>query len=148
MNKFLRILQLNFLPGTADCGLLVLRVWLGLSMSLLHGKGKLLGFKEMSAKFLDPFGIGPTASLALAVFAELFCGVLLAAGLLTRFAALNLVITMSVAFFIAHKGSLAQGPGSGEMAFIYLAGFVALLISGGGRFSLDTLLSKRLASRK
>ena len=142
MKKLLHIFQLSCLPSSVDVGLLVLRVWLGLAMSLLHGKGKLLGFAEMSQKFLDPFGIGPSASLALAVFAELVCGALLALGFVTRFAALNLVITMGVAFFIAHKGSLAQGPGSGEMAFIYLAGFVTLLISGGGRFSLDAMLQK------
>jgi uncharacterized membrane protein YphA (DoxX/SURF4 family) len=30
-----------------------------------------------------------------------------------------------------------MGEGSGEMAFIYLAGFVALLIAGPGRYSFD-----------
>jgi putative oxidoreductase len=117
-------------------------------MSLLHGKGKLLGFAEVSQKFPDVLGIGSSASLALAVFAEAICALLLAIGLLTRFAALNLVVTMAVAFFIVHKAALAQGERSGEMAFIYLSGFVTLLISGGGRFSLDAMLQKGPVSRE
>lgn len=143
MNRLLSLLRLDFLPRSVDLGLLVLRAWLGLSMSLLHGKGKLFGFSEMSAKFPDLLGIGSPASLALAVFAEVVCSVLLVLGLFTRLAALNLAITMSVAFFLAHKASLAAGPGSGELAFIYLAGFVTLLIAGGGRYSLDAKLGAR-----
>jgi putative oxidoreductase len=43
---------------------------------------------------------------------------------------------MSVAFFLVHKMAL-KGPMSGEMAFIYLAGFVTVLLAGPGRFSVD-----------
>lgn len=71
------------------------------------------------------------------MFAEVVCSILLVLGLFTRFAALNLIATMSVAFYFVHKASLERGPNSGELAFIYLAGFVALLLAGGGRFSLD-----------
>jgi uncharacterized membrane protein YphA (DoxX/SURF4 family) len=35
-----------------------------------------------------------------------------------------------------------SGEHSGELAFIYLAGCVALIISGGGAFSLDKLVFK------
>jgi len=145
MKKLLLILQLNFLPRSADAGLLVLRLWLGLSLLLLHGKAKLLGFAEMYQKFPDPLGVGSTASLALAVFAEVVCSALLALGLLTRFAALSAAVTMGVAFFIVHKGSLAMGSGSGELAFIYLAGFVTLVIAGPGCLSLDACLQRARA---
>lgn len=132
-----KLLQLDFLPRSADAGLLVLRLWLGLSLLLLHGWSKLTGFAQMSDKFPDPLGVGSTVSLALTVFAEVACAILIVPGLFTRAAALVQVILMSVAFFIVHKASLAHGPGSGELAFIYLAGFVTLLVAGAGRFSLD-----------
>jgi putative oxidoreductase len=119
-----------------DFALLVLRLWLGLTMLFNHGLGKLINFGDMSSKFLDLFGIGSTASLALAVFAEVFCSALLAAGLVTRFAGLNLAITMLVAFAMVHKMALS-GESSGELAFIYLAGYVTLLIAGPGRYSAD-----------
>lgn len=135
------ILQRFLAPASAapavDGALLGLRLWLGLTMALNHGLGKLTGFSEMAGKFPDPIGLGSTPSLALAVFAEFFCALLLAAGLVTRFAAFNLAFTMGVAFFMVHSASLKPGPGSGELAFVYLAGFAALLASGPGRFSLD-----------
>jgi len=44
---------------------------------------------------------------------------------------------MGVAFLFVHKLAL-KGQGSGELAFIYLAGFVTLFIAGPGRFALDS----------
>ena len=148
MKKLLLLLQLNFLPQSADAGLLVLRLWLGLSLLLLHGKAKLLGFAGLSQKFPDPLGLGPTTSLALAVFAEVLCSSLVVLGLLTRFAALSAAVTMGVAFFVVHKASLAAGPNSGELAFIFLAGFVTLVIAGPGRLSADACLQRTKAAEK
>jgi putative oxidoreductase len=119
-----------------DLSLLLLRLWLGLSMLLLHGWSKLTGFSALSSKFPDPVGIGSTASLGLAVFAEVGCAALLIVGFLTRFAALSLAITMAVAFFLQHKMQLT-GKESGELAFIYMAGFLAILFAGSGKFAFE-----------
>ncbi|MGV3771679.1 MAG: DoxX family protein, partial [Verrucomicrobiales bacterium] len=132
----LKYLRLDFLPLNVDLGLLVLRLWLGISMLWLHGMMKIQGFSKMASGFPDYFGLGGKASLSMAIFAEVICAALLAIGLFTRLSALMLAITMGVAFFLAHKAALS-GPGSGEMAFIYLAGFVTLFLTGGGRYSLD-----------
>jgi putative oxidoreductase len=132
----MKILQLNFIPHSTDLALLVLRLWLGGTLLLNHGLAKLSGFGDMSGKFPDPLHLGSTASLALAVFAEVVAAALLALGLFTRFAALVLVILMGVAFFITH-GHALSGAHSGELAFIYLAGFVAVFLAGGGSFALD-----------
>src|SRR5919108_1086366 len=140
MKALLRLLRLEFLPLNADLGLLALRVWLGLTMLLNHGLDKLLTFGEKASGFPDPFGLGSSVSLGLAVFAEAVCSPLLVVGLFARFAALNLAATMSVAFFVVHRSALS-GERSGELAFIYLAGLVALLIAGPGRLSLDHALS-------
>lgn len=139
--KIWKIVQLDFLPRNPDLALLILRVWLGLALLWLHGRSKLTGFSGMADKFPDPLGVGSAASLAMAVFAEVLCAALLVLGLFTRAAALVLVILMSVAFLVVHKASLEMGPGSGELAFIYLAGFVSLLIAGPGRFSIDAKIS-------
>ncbi|MEI9960626.1 MAG: DoxX family protein [Limisphaerales bacterium] len=117
----------------------MLRVWIGLTMLLLHGFGKLKGFTDIAPGFPDPLGIGHTASLALAVSAEALASVLLVLGLVTRLGALMLVVNMSVAFFMAHHGKLA-GDHNGEMAFVYLMGYVVLLLAGGGSFSADKAL--------
>jgi putative oxidoreductase len=136
MKTLLRILRLEFIPASIDLGLLALRLWLGLSLLLLHGWGKLSRFQEMSEKFADPLGIGTQASLGLAVVGEVVAPVLLVFGLFTRLAALSCATTMAVAFFLVHK-MILKGPTSGELAFIYLAGFVTILIAGPGRFALD-----------
>jgi len=131
-----RLLRLDFVPASADLALLLLRLWLGLSLLTLHGWTKLSNFGEMSGKFADPFGIGMKGSLALATFGEVVGTILLILGLFSRFAALSCSITMAVAFFSVHKLVL-KGPGNGELAFIYLAGFFTLFIAGPGRFAFD-----------
>lgn len=134
--------NLNFLPQSTDLALLILRVWLGLSMLLIHGWGKLVNLINGTSKFPDLLGLGQTPTLILVIFAEVVCAALLVAGIYTRFCALLLAITMGVAYFIAH-GAKLSGPGNGELAFIFLAGFVALLVAGGGRFGFDRKLGAK-----
>lgn len=141
MNKAISFLQLNFLPRSVDAGLLVLRLGLGLSLFWLHGLGKAMKFSELLQKFPDPLGIGHPASATLAVFAETICALLLALGLFTRFAALNIAVTMAVAFSLVHKFALS-GEYSGELAYLYLLASVPLFIAGPGRFSLDAMLNR------
>jgi putative oxidoreductase len=105
-------------------------------MLLLHGWPKVQGMAEKSASFPDPLGVGSAMSLNLVVFSEVLCAILLVAGLAARFALIPLVVTMAVAFFVIHSGTL-MGEGNGEMAFVYLGGFVALLVAGPGRYSFD-----------
>ncbi len=131
MKKFLR---LEFIPASPDFGLLVLRLWLGLSMFWLHGWGKLAHFSAARGGFPDPLHVGSTTSLVLTIFAEVICSVLLVLGLFTRLAAFFLVITMTVACFIVNGGKIA---GNGELAYLYLAGYVVLLLAGAGKFSVD-----------
>jgi putative oxidoreductase len=134
------MLKKLFAPGNdstpTSLALLVLRLWLGLAMFFHHGLDKLAHFDKYAAKFPDPLGIGVTPGLTLVTFAETAGALLLALGLVTRFAAVTLVIDLAVAVFMVHKS--ASGPG--ELAFIYLAGYTTLLIAGGGTFSVDKAL--------
>lgn len=138
----MKFLHFNFVPRSPDAALLLLRVWFGGSMLILHGWDKLRNFSTMSAQFPDFFGIGKTPTLALAVFGEVVCAALLVFGLFTRLAALGAAVTMGVAFWVAHGGKL-KGAGSGEMAFIYLGVFAALFIAGGGKFSVDAKIGAK-----
>src|SRR5438477_262911 len=104
------MLKKLFAPGNdslcTSLALLVLRIWLGMTMLINHGVSKLTGFSAKAPDFPDPLGIGHTASLALAVFSEVFGSMLLIMGLATRFAAMVLAVDMAVAFFFVHKGAL------------------------------------------
>jgi putative oxidoreductase len=132
-----------FAPGNDSAmtsfALLVLRLWIGLTMMLHHGLDKLTHFDKYSQHFVNFMGLGPNGSLCLSIFAEFFASALLVLGLLTRFGAVVLTINMSVAFVMVHKMALS-GPMPGELAFIYLAVYVTLLLAGAGKFSLDKIL--------
>ena len=87
--------------------LLLLRLALG-GLMLAHGWDKLLHFAERSQRFYDPFHIGSGLSLALVVFAEVFCAALVLLGFLTRLACVPLVIDMGVALYFAHHGQVQE----------------------------------------
>ncbi len=130
-------------PGKAnlptDLGLLLLRLWLGGSMLALHGWQKLSNFNTLAPDFSDPLGIGSTASLAGTCAAEVLCAVFLVLGLGSRLVLIGLIFTMAVAWGKVH-GFALSGQHSGELAYLYLAGFTSLLLTGPGRFSLDALI--------
>jgi putative oxidoreductase len=123
-----------------DIGLLLLRITVGCFM-LTHGLGKLtMLMGKDPIQFADPFGFGMTASLALTVFAEVVCSFLIIIGLLTRLAAIPLLITMMVAFFYVHG---ADEFGVKELSGIYMVLYLFLIITGSGRYSIDHLIAKR-----
>jgi putative oxidoreductase len=120
-----------------DGGLLLLRLLVGGTMVFAHGLPKLLSYTEKMETFPDPLGVGTGISLALTIFAEVFCAAAILLGLVTRFAAVGLTITMLVAFFVVHGGDPFA---KRELAMMYAAGSLVLLLTGAGRLSLDQLL--------
>jgi putative oxidoreductase len=134
-----RIFSTNYSSSTLNIWLLIFRVAAGCFM-LTHGLpklAKLMGGGEI--QFADPFGLGTGPSLWLAVFAEAICSFLLILGLATRLATIPLIITMSVAAFIAH----ANDPfGKKELALVYLLIFITIAILGPGKYSLDALINR------
>ncbi len=102
---------------------------------LQHGTAKLFGFPHVA--MFD--GLKLFSLLGVAGILELFGGLLLLAGLLTRPVAFILSGEMAVAYFIAHapKGFLPILNG-GELAVLYCFVFLYLAAAGGGPFSLDS----------
>lgn len=149
----------NLIPSI---GLLILRLGIGGYM-LSHGWGKLqmllAGNFDM---FGDPIGMGSVLSLVLVVMAEFLCALLVMLGLGTRFAAVPIVIAMSVAAFVAHGNdpwSMEQAAklfmsgaskswASKEPAMLFLFPFLALVFTGAGKLSLDGLIWPLCCKRK
>jgi len=133
MKKYL----FNIRPIGNDLALLLLRAASGGMMAYAHGLPKAQKVMAGDFSFGDPIGIGQEASLVLAAFAELVCGVLVVLGLFTRLALLPLIFTMVVAVFIVH----ADDPFSKqEFGLLYLIPYVVLLLKGPGNWSADRLL--------
>ena len=123
-----------------DLGLLILRIGAG-GLMLTHGTPKLITlFDSEEIAFADPFGLGMGITLALTVFAEFICSILVILGLGTRLAAIPLIITMFTAAFIIHAADPFQRK---EMAILYLFIFTVVLITGAGKHSLDYHWLKR-----
>lgn len=127
-----------FTKYRSDVGLLILRLVFGGFMAFGHGLPKLQNFAALSENFPDPIGLGAPVALALAVAAEIGCGLLVALGVFTRWATIPLMITMIVAAFVVHADGPLFLPGQGakEPALLFLAAYLTLAFTGGGKFSL------------
>lgn len=128
------------LVNSPDLGLLLFRLFIGLTMALAHGIGKV----PPPAQLVDGVtGMGfpfPLFFAWAAALSELIGGFLIAAGLFTRLSALALGGTMAVAAFVAH----ANDPfSSKEMALLYLSACVLLFFQGAGKHSLDRIVLKK-----
>lgn len=122
-----------------DAALLILRVASSLMM-ITHGWPKITNFSNYLNQFADPLGLGPALSLQATIFAEFFCAILVALGLLTRVALIPLITTMAVVVFIVHAGDAFIDK---ELSLLYLVVFSVLFITGPGKYSLDKKISRK-----
>ncbi len=133
-----KLFSTRYNAGGHNLALLILRLGFGILMAN-HGYDKLVHFSEYQPQFMDFMGLGKPLSLGLTVFAELFCSVLLVLGLFTRLACIPLIIVTLVIIF---KANDADFFGKAEIAVLYFTGYLALLFTGAGRWSVDNMISK------
>jgi len=124
-----------------NIGLLILRAGVGLGIAT-HGYDKFFGGHIADfAKFaVEPMGFPvPLLFAYLSASAEFAGGLFIAAGLLTRLAAIPLAFNMGVALFMVH---IKHGDpfGKMELAAVYLVGAVAVLLLGPGGLSIDRVI--------
>lgn len=129
----------TFVEMRESIAYLILRVGLG-GMMLTHGWPKMRKILNGDWGFGDPIGLGPEVSLILATSAEFLCSILVIVGLKTRLASIPIAFTMFIAAFVAHIDDPWKKM---EFALLYMVGFVCLAIVGGGRYSVDSYLSRR-----
>jgi putative oxidoreductase len=147
--------MLKKIIGTDDSvSLFVLRLMLAL-VFFPHGAQKVFGwfggsgFSATMGFFVEKAGV-PTVLAFLAIMAESAGVLALFAGLFTRVAAVGIAVNMIICaagnhvkngFFMNWMG---KQPGEGfEYHILAVAISLALIISGGGRWSLDRMISKR-----
>ena len=125
---------------TRSIGLLVLRLGMAGLLLLGHGWDKVTHLAARARSFPDPLHIGGPASFGLVVFAETACALFVALGLFTRAALIPIILFLCVAFFLY----LGHEPFSQkELAIVYLVPFIALFLTGPGRFALDSWITLR-----
>ena len=140
----------SFQPINLSLGLLLIRIIIGVLMAF-YGYHKLINFESMAAsdfwaKEVSFLGMTGKFPLALTVFAEFFCSLLLIIGLFTRWALVPLIICMGYIIVSVAKFSVINtGDNGTEMntAFVYFIIYVALFITGPGNYSLDYKIANR-----
>lgn len=116
-----------------DAGLLFLRLAGCALLLYVHGLPKIMHYSDELARIEDPFGLGPAFSLWFAIFAEVVCPLLIAAGVFARLACLPILAVLLVALFVVHADwSIEQG----QFAWLLLIAFTTLAVAGPGRWSL------------
>lgn len=133
------IFSINRSSESVDIAIFLARVGIALLM-LTHGISKTALFSETPVQFMDFMGLGAELTLALAIFAEIGCSILILLGLGTRIAVIPLIVTMLVAVLIVHANDpfIKQ-----EMGVHYLLIYIMLLITGSGKYSLDRLITAK-----
>ena len=135
-----KIFSVNNTSNTTDVALLIARVGVA-ALMLTHGIPKLMTLLSGTPVQFPPImGMSAETSLALAVFAEVFCSVFLLAGFATRLAVLPLIVTMLVAVLFIHA---ADPIAVKEPALHYLLVYIVLLFAGSGKYSIDHLLQSK-----
>jgi putative oxidoreductase len=132
-----------------------LRVLLGIVI-FPHGAQKLLGWFggggfTVSMRWFESSLHIPTIFALLAILAESVGAVALIAGFFTRVAALAISVNMLVAVALVHAkvgffmnwGGTAKGEGF-EYHLLAVAIGIVLMIMGGGRWSVDGVIAKKL----
>jgi putative oxidoreductase len=136
---------------------LVLRVTLGIVM-FPHGAQKLLGwfggfgFSGTMGTFTEQMGI-PWVIAFLVIMGESLGAIGLILGFLTRFAAFGMTCIMVGAIWLVHWPNgffmnwFGKQAGEGfEYHLLVLGISVALMIAGGGRWSVDKVVATKLTS--
>ncbi|MCX8028445.1 MAG: DoxX family protein [Brevinematales bacterium] len=129
-----------------DIGILVIRVFSGVLMVLLHGWTKMVGIfyllngKEW--KFVDTVAnIGfplPVLFAILVGLIEFLGGIMVTVGLFTKISSILLSLVMLIATY--HNIRIGA---PFELSLLYLGIFITLSLTSAGRFSLDNYIRKR-----
>ncbi len=138
----------RFFQTQDNWGLLVLR--LGVALAVFpHGAQKALGwwggmgFSGTLSVFSEKMGIPPVFTV-LAITAEFLAPLALVLGLLTRLSAFGIAVTMGVAVSVHASSGFFASNGGFEYPLTIAIAAAALVISGGGKASADSVIAGKL----
>jgi putative oxidoreductase len=139
----------NLLNTTDDAAMLVLRILLGI-VFVPHGMQKIMGYSATMESFTSHLGI-PAILAFFAIMAEVLGPIGLISGFLTRVAAFAISVNMVVCVYLMHWQNgffmnwFGNQKGEGyEFHILVITIGLALMIRGGGKWSLDKVIADRI----
>ena len=123
-----------------DLALLLLRIGFG-GFMLTHGIPKIEMLFKDPIDFPDPIGLGPTLSLIGTIIGEVIAQILIIIGYQTRLATIPSAFTMIIIAFVIHA---EDALGVKEHALLFLIVYIALFLTGPGKYSIDGRNRNRL----
>lgn len=122
----------------------MLRIVAGLWL-LPHGLPKIFGGAAGTGEFLESVGYSPGIVWAWVIaMVEVFGGLLLAAGFLTRLAAFAIFVFMVNAAIFHSQNGFIWGDGGWEYPGMWAAVALVFLVRGGGNLSVDRAIGREL----
>ncbi|MCB9359597.1 DoxX family protein [Candidatus Woesearchaeota archaeon] len=132
-----------------DCGILLLRILVGVMFIFSFGYGKFFGGPTRWAAVAGMAGITflPVFWGFLVAVIEFIGGIMVLIGLYTRFAALAIALVLLVALFTAHREALfsLNVAGFGTAFTFFMVALALFKLGGGNHLNLEKKLFKKEA---
>ena len=125
-----------------DISLLYLRLFIG-GVVLLHNVGKLQTYNEIINGYPALLFDSPTLTFAVFSIIEVAFAMMIMCGLWVRFSSFLMALGMCLSIFVVVP---TAGMTAGTLQFIYMGIYIFFVISGGGRYAMDSLLWRRKVS--
>lgn len=119
---------------TLDLSLLVFRAAIGLSIINTHGWNKLMDFEKHATHMPDPFGLGGTTNVILAIIANVVFAGFVVAGFLTRLSAVVVLQVTLIGLLVVHINDPWKVK---DVPLMYSLAFGLIAVLGAGKHSVD-----------
>lgn len=137
---FFRLMQSNVGSNRNNRALLFFRTIVCLELIIVHGLKKLGVGVEIPEVVPNPLGLPETLNFIFATCANILFPTFIIFGIFTRLSTLPVLAVTLTGYFIVHGGdSLIER----DIPFMYSLCFLLILLLGPGKYSLDTMLSKK-----
>ncbi|MCO6148645.1 DoxX family protein [Flavobacterium sp. NRK1] len=142
MKKLIRVIISSDLKSkTYNFAILFFRVAVATELLIVHGLKKIGIGVAMPEVIPNPLGFPEAFNNFVAIAANVYLPILVILGFLTRLAALPALAVTATGYFVMHgHDSLAER----DIPFMFSISLLMIIMLGGGKYSLDGYLNKRL----
>ncbi|AWH85679.1 DoxX family protein [Flavobacterium album] len=138
---FATLLSSDLKSPVYNFGILFFRIAVAAQLIIVHGLKKIGVGVAAPEAVPNPLGLPPALNDIIAIAANTYLPFLIVIGLCTRLAALPAVCVTLTGYFIVHANDpLAVS----DVPYMYSVSLLLIIILGGGRYSLDQYISKKI----